>query len=220
MGHQDVYSSGNNAIVSYRHQPGSGAPLAAKLRAVKHLCQAWVSASSGSCRHGWQDWGWEDAEAPRDLGDVIFADVKPKETIFLMSLHYFCPRMCFAWGSCAHEIGQGLLSVHPSPQCSGWEGLRMTLSIPADFWKGHAWKSSCLGTFVLLLCDSTSHILMGRTTVVPTTSGRAEGWGHSSHVLPSLPSKSDPFYLLQYTINIIKFILYYNIIVNIIINII
>lgn len=60
-----------------------------------HGGAAWVSASSGFYRHGWQHRGWEDAEAPRDLDDVIFADVKPKETIFSMSLHYFCPRMYF-----------------------------------------------------------------------------------------------------------------------------
>lgn len=31
----------------------------------------------------------------------------------------------------------------------------------------------------------------------------AEGWDDSLQVLPSLPSKSDPFYLLLYIINII-----------------
>ena len=85
MGHQDVYSSGNNAIVSYKTSLILGLLWQPNHRLLSicamHGGATWGSASSpapGSYKHDQQDQGWEDAEGPKDLGDVIFADVKTK----------------------------------------------------------------------------------------------------------------------------------------------
>lgn len=109
MGHQDVYSSGNNAIVSNETSLILGLLWQPNHRLLSvcamHGGATRGSASSpapGSYRHDQQDRGWEDAEGPRDLGDVIFNDVKKKkkerkmENFFSTSLHQFDSKICFA----------------------------------------------------------------------------------------------------------------------------
>lgn len=69
-----------------------------------------------------------------------------KIQVFSTPLHQFHPKIFFAWESCAHQVEQRLLSLHPSPWCSlKWKEQFWLYQFQLPVRKGGLGKSSCLG---------------------------------------------------------------------------
>jgi len=97
-----------------------------------HGGATWCSASSPaprSYRLDQQDWGWEDAEGPKELDDVIFAVVKNSyESLVSLCTRLLCPPGRTEAAFCA-----------PLPtMLSEVEGAVMALSVPAACQKENA----------------------------------------------------------------------------------